>query len=218
MWSDQLHATACQFRIQSVRLVGVVANETGRELPDKPLSKRRVYQSDFMRRGALDVDGDREPLTIDDSHDLRPFAAFRLAHASASVLGRREAPVDECFLQIQMAFVVECLGEDLKDSPQHARADPLLESPVTGLITTDSGPASRPTGPGPQDPQDAIEHGTVRPPRAPSTVFAARQVGQEGPNEDPLLVREITGMRHRKRHRARMGPVAIWLLVPTSLQ
>ena len=62
MWSDQLHATARQFRVQSVRLVGVVADETRRELTDKPLSKRGVYQCDFVRRGALDVDGDREPL------------------------------------------------------------------------------------------------------------------------------------------------------------
>ena len=59
--SDQLYATACKFRIQSVRLVGVVPDEALRQLPDKPLSERGVHQSDFMRRGVLDVDGDRSP-------------------------------------------------------------------------------------------------------------------------------------------------------------
>src|SRR5215469_3905214 len=72
--SDQLHATASQFRIQSVRFVGVVANETGWKLLDEPISKRGVYEFDFMRRGTLDVNGDRTPLTIGDGHDLRPLA------------------------------------------------------------------------------------------------------------------------------------------------
>lgn len=35
VWRNQLHASARQFCIQSVRFVGVVADETRRELPDK---------------------------------------------------------------------------------------------------------------------------------------------------------------------------------------
>jgi hypothetical protein len=42
-----------------------------------------------------------------------------------------------------------------------------------------------------QDPQNAIEHGSVLPPRAPATVFAACQLWQEGPNQNPLLVSEV---------------------------
>jgi hypothetical protein len=51
-----------------------------------------------------------EPRTIGDGHCLRPLAAFRLADASASPLGWREAPIDERFLQIQIALVVQCLS------------------------------------------------------------------------------------------------------------
>ena len=52
--------------------------------------------------------------------------------------------------------------------------------------------------------------------QAPSTVLSARQLGQEGPNEVPLLVGEITGMRRiRKGHPSRMARV-IRLLTPTS--
>ena len=123
VWRDQFHATAGQVQIQSVRLVGIVADETHRELTDKPLRECGVYQCDFVRRGALHVDGDREPLTIGDGHDLRPLATLRFADASASLLGWRETPIDERFLQIQMAFVVQCLSEDFEDAPQHAEAD-----------------------------------------------------------------------------------------------
>lgn len=199
MRSDQFHALVCQFRVQSVRLVGVIANETGWKLPDEPIGKCGVYQFDFVRRGALDVNGDRTPLTIGDGHNLRPLAALRLAHASATPLGWREAPVDEGLMQIQTAFVVECLGEDMEDVPQNTPADPLLKPPVAGLIRRIAVRQVGPRGSGPQDPQDAIEYGAVLPPRAASTVFAARELGQEGPNELPLLVREVTGMRRSRQ-------------------
>ena len=145
MRRDQLHATPGQFRIQSVRLVGVVADEMHRELTDKPLSKGGLYQRDFVRRGALNVDGDRKALAIGDGHYLRPLAALRLAHAGASLLGWREAPVDECFLQVQVALVVKRLGKDIEDAPQHAERGPTAETAGGRFDTTDSDPAGQPT-------------------------------------------------------------------------
>jgi hypothetical protein len=45
------------------------------------------------------------------------------------------------------------------------------------------------------------------PPWAPPAVCAARQLGQEGPNQNPLLVGEVTGMRRsRKGHPGQNGP------------
>jgi hypothetical protein len=75
-----LHSSPGQFSIQSVRLVGVVANETFWERADKPLCEGRMHQRDFMRRGALNVNSDGKALP------------------NASVLGGREASVDERFL------------------------------------------------------------------------------------------------------------------------
>jgi hypothetical protein len=134
VWRNQLHPEVGQFRMQPVPLVGVIADEMHLQLTDKPLRERGAHQRHFMRRGALDVDGDRTALTISDGHDLQPFAALGLAHGGASSLGGREAPVDECFLQIQISFVVKCLCEDLEDAPQHAGADPPLKSTVAGLV------------------------------------------------------------------------------------
>src|SRR5262245_23035908 len=104
-----------------------------------------------MRCGALDVDGDRQTLTICDGHDLRPFAALGLAHAGASALGLREAPAYECFLQIQITFVVERPREDFEDAPQHSGTDPLLKPPVAGLIRGIAVRQVCPRSSGPQD-------------------------------------------------------------------
>ena len=146
-------------------------------------------------------------LTIGNGHDLRSLAPLRLSYGGSSLLGGGEAPVDKRFLQIQLAFVEECLGEDLEDGPQHARVDPLLKPAVACLIRRLPVWQVGPRNAGPQDPQNAIEHSTVLPPRAPSTVVSARQLGQEGPNEDPLPVGEVTWMRRiEKGHPARMAP------------
>jgi len=63
------------------------------------------------------------------------------------VLGGREAAVDERFLQIQMAFVVERLRENFEEAPKQAGADPVLKSPVAGLIRRIAVREVRPRGP-----------------------------------------------------------------------
>ena len=94
-----------------------------------------------------------------------------------------------------MAFVVECLGKDFEDAPQHVSVDPLLKPAVAGLIRRIAVRQVSPRCSRSQNPQDAVEHRTLLPPRAPSTVCAAHRLGHEAPNEVPLLVREVTGMR-----------------------
>jgi hypothetical protein len=57
VWRDQLHVSLGQFCIQSVRPVGVVADETRGERPDESLCEGRAQQRHVMRRGALNVHG-----------------------------------------------------------------------------------------------------------------------------------------------------------------
>ena len=214
VWRNQLHTSPGQFSIQSVRLEGVVADETLWERADKPLCEGRMHQRHVMRRGALNVNSDGKALPIRDGHDFRPLAALGLAHAGPSLLGWREAPVDERFVQVQIAFVVESLGEYFQDAPQHARANPLLKPSVARLMGRIAGWQARPRSPCPQDPQDAIEHGTGLLPRPPSTVCAAHRFGQEAINEVPVLVREVARMsRSSEGHPFRgMASVPIELL------
>ncbi len=90
--------------------------------------------------------------------------------------------------------MVERLRENFEDGPQQAGADPVLKSSVAGLIrriaVRQVGPGSR----GPQNPEDAVEHGAVLPPGTPSSVWPARQLWHEGPVKVPLLVGEVTRM------------------------
>jgi hypothetical protein len=95
----------------------------------------------------------------------------------ASPLGGREASVDERFLKIQIPLVVERLRENFEDAPQQAGADPVLKSPVAGLVRRIAVWQVGPGSASPQDPENAIEHRAVLPPGAPSTVSPARQRG-----------------------------------------
>ena len=98
-----------------------------------------------------------------------------------------------------MAFVVERLCENFEEPPKQAGADPVLKSPVAGLIRRIAVREVRPRGPGPQNRKDAVEYGAVLLPGAPAAVCTARERGQEGADEGPVLVGEVTGMRHRKK-------------------
>ena len=50
-----------------------------------------------MRRGALHVNVDGKALPSAMAMIFDPFSALGLAHVGASLLGGREAAVDECF-------------------------------------------------------------------------------------------------------------------------
>ena len=157
------------------------------------------------------MDRDRAPLTIGDRYDLRPLASLGLAHGGASVLGGREAPVDERFLQIKIAFVVKRLREDFDDAPQQSGAHPVLKSRMAGLIRRIAVRQVGPRGPGPSDPEDTVEYRTILFPRAPSAVFPPREPGTEGADESPLHVGQVAGMRRCKvGHAASVTSIAIY--------
>ena len=82
---DQFYATAGQVGIQAVRLVGVVTDETHRERLDKPLREGCVDQGDFVRRGTLDVNRDRESAAIGESQLNWPSRLNAIAREPSSL-------------------------------------------------------------------------------------------------------------------------------------
>jgi hypothetical protein len=81
----------------------------------------------------------------------------------------------------------------------------VLKSPMAGLMRRIAVRQVGPGSAGPEDPEDAIEYRAMLPPGASSTVWPARQRWQEGPNEGPLLIREVTGMTGSGGHPDRMA-------------
>ena len=65
---------------------------------------------------------------------FEPFPRFVLPTLAPPCFAGAKLPSMKVFLQIQIAFVVEGLGEDLENAPQHTRAHPLLKPPVARLI------------------------------------------------------------------------------------
>ncbi len=66
--------------IQSVTVVGGVADQSFRELVEEALPEDFFDQLAFVRRSALDTNGERKTVIIGDCHDLRPFAALGRAN------------------------------------------------------------------------------------------------------------------------------------------
>jgi hypothetical protein len=79
-----------------------------------------------------------------------------------------------------MAFVVERLRENFEEAPKQAGADPVLKSPVAGLMRRIAVREVRSQGPGPQNPKDAVEYVAVLLPGAPRRSFRHASVWEEG--------------------------------------
>src|SRR6476620_8229181 len=87
-----------------------------------------------MWRGALDVHRHRKVMAVRDRHDFRPLAAFRLPDTVPSLLGGCKSAVNECLLHVKVALVVERLGNEGEDVLQHSGPNPLLKTPMAGLV------------------------------------------------------------------------------------
>jgi hypothetical protein len=171
-----------------------------------------VDERDFVGGGAIYVYGDWSTMTVDYRHDFRAFSALCLSHACSALLGRRENAVNERFPQVKVAFVVERFGEDMEHVFQNSAPNPPLKAPMAGPMRRIAIWQVRPCCACPQDPQDSVEHSAVLFPRAPTTVLAARRHGQEGSNDFPLIVSQVTRTRSCVGHPVRMAPVAILLI------
>jgi len=93
MWSDHLHTPALpQPGIKSVAVVGLVANQPQRDVPDEPCLESLLGESDLMRRSACNPGGERKTSAVCNNHDLGPFAALCFTHASAPFFAPAKEP------------------------------------------------------------------------------------------------------------------------------
>ena len=77
MGCDHLDAvTLGQVPIQTVTVVGFVADQSRREGVEEAVSEDAFDELAFVRRSAFDTNGERKTVIIGESDDFRPLAAF----------------------------------------------------------------------------------------------------------------------------------------------
>ena len=197
MRRDELHATAIQLCTQFVGVVGGVANETLWSFPNKPLRECDTHKRDLMWRCALQVHRDRKTVPVGYRHDLGPLPALGLADPFASVRGWCKAAVDEGFLEVKVALIVQGFGEDLEYAFQNAVAYPLLKPAMASLIRRVAVGRISPRSACAQHPQNAIENRAPVFPGSTPTILAASRCRNEWRKDISLLVREVTGVTGR---------------------
>src|SRR6266849_3838000 len=77
MRGDQLDAIALgQIAIQAVAVVGLIADQSRGESAEEAVPQDSFHELAFMRRSALDTNGERKTVIIGERDDLRLLAAF----------------------------------------------------------------------------------------------------------------------------------------------
>ena len=78
--SNHIDTQLCQFIIQRVTVVSLVADNSLGELDQKTSFKRFSDQFYFMRRSAVHVEGDRKTMAVCNAHDFGSLAFFGFPH------------------------------------------------------------------------------------------------------------------------------------------
>jgi hypothetical protein len=89
---NHLNIERLQLRIQRVRVVRLVANQSFRLLVNKPFNESFSHKGDFMRASRCRVDGDRKTSRVCHCHELRTLAPLGLSDFSAPFLATTKVP------------------------------------------------------------------------------------------------------------------------------
>jgi hypothetical protein len=83
---DQLDALLCQFLVERVGVVSLVAYEAGGPLSGKNFGESTLDKGDLMRASRRRVDGERKTMAVCHRHELRTFAPLGLSHPESPFL------------------------------------------------------------------------------------------------------------------------------------
>jgi hypothetical protein len=78
--------------VQGIAVVGLISNQTPRDLADKAAIDSRLSELYFMGRSACNVSGDRKTSSVCDGHDLGAFAASCLADSKTPFFAGEKVP------------------------------------------------------------------------------------------------------------------------------
>ncbi len=93
VWGNQLNPSLLpESLVESIAVIGFVANEPVRQFIDEALVKRLFDEPDFVGRSILNADGERKTSAVCNCHDLGPFTALRLTNSKAPFFAPEKEP------------------------------------------------------------------------------------------------------------------------------
>src|ERR1044072_5271401 len=81
-----------KFRIEWVRVISLIANQSLRPFRGKNFSESCLDKGDFMRASRRRVDGERKTIAACHRHALRNFAPLGLSHSKSPFLATTNVP------------------------------------------------------------------------------------------------------------------------------
>jgi hypothetical protein len=99
--------------------------------------------------------------------------------------------VDERFLELQAAALLEVSRESAEQAHLRPVFAPLLKASMDCLVRRIPRRQIRPSCPGSQDPEDAVEDVARIAPRAPAAISSTPGFREDGLDDDPLLLGQI---------------------------
>ena len=160
-----------EFCVERVRVVGLVADEPCREFVEEASGKNFFNKLALGWRSALDRYGERKTVISGDSDDLGALAAAGGADGEAPFLALAKVASTNASSRFSWPCSCRCRASSRSASSSFPFADPLLESPVAGLIRRIFLRQFAPLCAGTQHPEHAIQHGPGIVPRTAAVVL-----------------------------------------------
>jgi hypothetical protein len=91
VWGDELDVASGELGVESVAVVGAIADQPGRLSSNVALGESILDKGDFMRASRRRVDGDWKTSAVCHRHELRALAPLGLAHSAAPFFAATKA-------------------------------------------------------------------------------------------------------------------------------
>jgi hypothetical protein len=157
---DQLNALLSKAGVELVAVVGLIPDQSGRGIGDKPTLDSVPCKGDFMRRSRCNMYGDRKTIAVCHGHDLRTFAPLGLSHTEPPFFATTKVPS------------IKHSDRSSLHRLQCPSLHPLLESSMAGLVRGEVSWKIGPRGTGTQYPENAVEYCPIFDTRSATSVHA----------------------------------------------
>lgn len=184
---DHFDVVLCgELLVERVRVIGLVADEPGRELIEEASGKNVFHKLALGRRSAFDIFGERKTVINGDSDDLRAFATAGGANGEPPYWRLRRSHPRTLLPDSA------CLA--------HAAARPAVSVLLpTSLFAPTAGsgasPAARATAPSAQYPQHTVPHRPSVMPRA-AKIIGSPSPAQHRLDDQPLFIGQLPASCH----------------------